>query len=62
MEISDNILALDQGEKIAYGKAKEIQNNKKVIVDYVRRKNKHLESRSLMKNLFLFNLMKNVMW
>ena len=35
MEISDNILALDQGEKIAYGKAKEIQNNKKVIDAYL---------------------------
>ena len=35
MEISDNILALNQGEKIAYGKAKEIQNNKKVIDAYL---------------------------
>jgi len=31
MEISDNILALDQGQRIAYGKAAEIQNNEKVI-------------------------------
>ena len=31
MEISDNILALDQGQKIAFGNPKEIQNNKKVI-------------------------------
>ena len=35
MEISDNILALDQGQKIAYGKAEEIQNNEKVIDAYL---------------------------
>lgn len=35
MEISDNILALDQGQKIAYGKAEEIQNNKQVIDAYL---------------------------
>jgi len=35
MEISDNILALDQGQKIAYGKADEIQNNEKVIDAYL---------------------------
>jgi branched-chain amino acid transport system ATP-binding protein len=35
MEISDNILALDQGQKIAYGKAGEIQNNEKVIDAYL---------------------------
>ena len=35
MEISDNILALDQGQKIAFGKPKEIQNNKKVIDAYL---------------------------
>lgn len=35
MEISDNILALDQGQKIAFGKAKEIQNNDKVIDSYL---------------------------
>jgi len=35
MEISDNILALDQGQKIAFGKPKEIQNNKKVIEAYL---------------------------
>jgi branched-chain amino acid transport system ATP-binding protein len=35
MEISDNILALDQGQKIAYGKAREIQKNEKVIDSYL---------------------------
>ena len=35
MEISDNIMALDQGQKIAYGKAEEIQNNKQVIDAYL---------------------------
>jgi len=35
MEISDNILALDQGKRIAYGTPKEIQNNKKVIDAYL---------------------------
>ena len=31
MEISDNVLALDQGKRIAFGEPKEIQNNKQVI-------------------------------
>ena len=35
MEISDNILALDQGQKIAFGNPKEIQTNKKVIDAYL---------------------------
>ncbi|MDA8919261.1 ABC transporter ATP-binding protein [Candidatus Pelagibacter sp.] len=35
MEISDNILALDQGEKIAYGSPGEIQNNKQVVDSYL---------------------------
>jgi len=35
MEISDNILALDQGKRIAFGTPKEIQNNKKVIDAYL---------------------------
>jgi|TARA_B100001971_G_scaffold117133_1_gene107877 branched-chain amino acid transport system ATP-binding protein len=35
MEISDNILALDQGKKIAYGTPTEIQNNKEVIDSYL---------------------------
>ena len=35
MEISDNILALDQGERIAYGTPKEIQNNKQVVDSYL---------------------------
>jgi branched-chain amino acid transport system ATP-binding protein len=35
MEISDNILALDQGERIAYGTAKQIQNNKSVVDSYL---------------------------
>ena len=35
MEISDNILALDQGEKIAYGSPSKIQSNKKVVDAYL---------------------------
>ena len=35
MEISDSILALDQGKRIAFGTPKEIQNNKKVIDAYL---------------------------
>jgi len=35
MEISDNILALDQGQRIAYGKAKDIQKDQKVIDAYL---------------------------
>ena len=35
MEISDNILALDQGEKIAYGSPIKIQSNKKVVDAYL---------------------------
>ena len=35
MEISDNILALDQGERIAYGTPTQIQNNKKVVDSYL---------------------------
>ncbi len=35
MDISDEILALDQGQRIAFGKAAEIQNNQKVIDAYL---------------------------
>ena len=35
MEISDNVLALDQGMRIAFGEPKEIQNNKQVIDAYL---------------------------
>ena len=35
MEISDNVLALDQGKRIAFGEPKEIQNNKQVIDAYL---------------------------
>ena len=35
MEISDNVLALDQGKLIAFGEPKEIQNNKQVIDAYL---------------------------
>ena len=35
MEISDNILALDQGKRIAFGPPKEIQKNKEVINAYL---------------------------
>lgn len=35
MEISDEILALDQGQKIAFGKSAEIQNNQRVIDAYL---------------------------
>ena len=35
MEISDNVLALDQGKRIAFGEPREIQNNKQVIDAYL---------------------------
>ena len=35
MEISDNVLALDQGKRIAFGEPKEIQTNKQVIDAYL---------------------------
>ena len=35
MEISDHVLALDQGQKIAYGKPREIQNDQRVIDAYL---------------------------
>ena len=35
MEISDNVLALDQGKNIAFGPPKEIQKNKEVIDSYL---------------------------
>ena len=35
MEISDNILALDQGERIAYDSPSEIQKNKQVVDSYL---------------------------
>ena len=35
MEISDNVLALDQGKRIAFGEPKAIQNNKQVIDAYL---------------------------
>ena len=35
MEISDNVLALDQGKSIAFGSPKEIQKNKQVIDSYL---------------------------
>ena len=35
MEISDNVLALDQGKSIAFGPPREIQKNKKVIDSYL---------------------------
>jgi len=35
MEISDNVLALDQGRSIAFGPPKEIQKNKEVIDSYL---------------------------
>lgn len=35
MEISDNVLALDQGKRIAFGEPKEIQSNKQVIDAYL---------------------------
>ena len=35
MEISDNVLVLDQGKRIAFGEPKEIQNNKQVIDSYL---------------------------
>ena len=35
MEISDDVLALDQGKRIAFGEPKEIQNNKQVIDAYL---------------------------
>ena len=35
MEISDNVLALDQGKRIAFGEPKEIQNNRQVIDAYL---------------------------
>ena len=35
MEVSDHILALDQGQRIAFGKPAEIQNNERVIDAYL---------------------------
>lgn len=35
MEVSDHILALDQGQRIAFGKPRDIQNNEKVIDAYL---------------------------
>ena len=35
MEISDNVLALDQGKSIAFGSPREIQKNKQVINSYL---------------------------
>ena len=35
MEISDNVLALDQGKSIDFGPPKEIQKNKEVIDSYL---------------------------
>ena len=35
MEISDHILALDQGQRIAFGKPREIQNDQRVIDAYL---------------------------
>ena len=35
MQISDNVLALDQGKRIAFGPPKEIQKNKQVIDAYL---------------------------
>ena len=35
MEISDNVLALDQGKSIAFGSPREIQKNKQVIDSYL---------------------------
>ena len=35
MDISDNVLALDQGKRIAFGPPKEIQKNKQVIDAYL---------------------------
>ena len=35
MEVSDHILALDQGQRIAFGRPRDIQNNEKVIDAYL---------------------------
>ena len=35
MEISDHILALDQGQRIAFGPPREIQNDQRVIDAYL---------------------------
>ena len=35
MEISDNVLALDQGKSIAFGPPREVQKNKQVIDSYL---------------------------
>ena len=35
MEISDNVLALDQGKSISFGSPQEIQKNKQVIDSYL---------------------------
>ena len=35
MEVSDHILALDQGQRIAFGRPRDIQKNEKVIDAYL---------------------------
>jgi branched-chain amino acid transport system ATP-binding protein len=44
MEISDDVLVMDYGTKIAEGKPREVQKNREVIARYLGRSNEHVEN------------------
>jgi len=45
MEISDDVLVMDYGTKIAEGKPREVQKNEEVIARYLGRANSHAEDK-----------------